>query len=219
MSHFLARLVERARGTAARVEPLVAPRFAPTPIVEIASELEAPAPSRRVQKPALQERSLPGAVVQPEAPARKAEPNALQASEKSSLPQQPEKLLVPMEKSAVDYVRADDAVWTNSTVFVRPSLSSNRAVKNGMARRNSFTASQSKGPQPAPRLTTRSRSFEHDLLMPNESPEQPPIVRVTIGRIDVRATTPAAPLRKSPTRSEPKLTLDAYLKSRREGRR
>jgi hypothetical protein len=222
MSHFLARLVERARGTAARVEPLIAPRFAPTPIVEIASEVEAPAPVRRDQKPTLQERSLPGAVVQPEAPARKAEPNVLQASEKSSLPQQPEKLLVPMEKSAVDYVRADDAVWTNSTVFVRPSPSSNRpvpAVKNGMARRNSFTASRSKGPQPAPRRTTRSRSFEHDLLMPNESPEQPPIVRVTIGRIDVRATTPAAPLRKSPTRSEPKLTLDAYLKSRREGRR
>ena len=42
MSHFLARLVERARGTAARVEPIVAPRFAPTAIVEIASEVEAP---------------------------------------------------------------------------------------------------------------------------------------------------------------------------------
>ena len=222
MSHFLARLVERARGTAARVEPFVAPRFAPTPIVEIASEVEAPAPLRRDQKPALQERVLPGAVVQLEAPARKAEPNVLQESEKSSLPQQPEKLLVPMEKSAVDYVRADDAVRTNSTVFVRPSLSSNRplpAVKNGMARRNSFTASQSKGPQPAPRHTTRSRSFDGDLLTPNESPEQPPIVRVTIGRIDVRAAPPAVPSRKSPTRSEPKLTLDAYLKSRRKGTR
>jgi len=44
MSHFLARLVERARGSAARVEPLLTPRFAPTPIVEIASELEAPPP-------------------------------------------------------------------------------------------------------------------------------------------------------------------------------
>ena len=44
MSHFLARLVERARGTAARVEPIVAPRFAPTAIVEIASEVETPPP-------------------------------------------------------------------------------------------------------------------------------------------------------------------------------
>jgi hypothetical protein len=222
MSHFLARLVERARGTTARVEPLVTPRFAPTPIVEIASEVEAPAPVRHDRQPALQERSSPRAVVQQEAPARKAELNVLQESEKSSLPQQPEKLLVPMEKSAVDYVRADDAVRTNSTVFVRPSLSSNRAVpavKNGVARRNLFTASHSKGPQPAPRRTTRSRSFDGDLLMPNESAEQPPIVRVTIGRIDVRAVPPAVPSRKSPTHSEPKLTLDAYLKSRREGRR
>jgi hypothetical protein len=56
-------------------------------------------------------------------------------------------------------------------------------------------------------------------LTPNESPGQPPIVRITIGRIDVRATPPAAPSRKSSTRSEPKLTLDAYLKSRREGTR
>jgi hypothetical protein len=56
-------------------------------------------------------------------------------------------------------------------------------------------------------------------LTPNEWPEQPPIVRVTIGRIDVRATPPAVPSRKSSTRSEPKLTLDAYLKSRREGTR
>ena len=211
MSHFLARLVERARGTAARVEPLVTPRFAPTPIVEIASEVDGPPPERRDQQPAMEEKSPPRAVVQPEAPARKVELNVLRESEKSSLSQQPEKLLVPIEKSVMD-----------STVFVRPSPSADRpapAVTNGMVRQNSFTASRSKGPQSATPLTTKSQSFERDLLTPNESLDLPPIVRVTIGRIDVRATPPAAPSRKSSTRSEPKLTLDAYLKSRREGRR
>ena len=77
MSHFLARLVERARGTAARVEPIVAPRFAPTPIVEIASEVEAPRPERGDQQPTVEEKSSPRAVVQQEAPAEKAEPKIL----------------------------------------------------------------------------------------------------------------------------------------------
>jgi hypothetical protein len=211
MSHFLTRLVERARGTTARVEPLVTPWFAPTPIVDIASEVEAPPPERRDQQPTVEENSSPRAVVQQEAPAKKAAPKIIRESEKSSLPQQPEKLLVPVEMSAVD-----------STVFVRPSPSTDRpvpAIKNGMVRRNSFTASRSKRPRPATPLTGTSRNLKCDLLTPNESSEQPPIVRVTIGRIDVRPTPPAVPSRKSSTHSDPKLTLDAYLKSRREGRR
>jgi hypothetical protein len=217
MSHFLARLVERARGTAARVEPIVAPRFAPTPIVEIASEVEAQPPERRDppergdQHPTVEDKSSPHAVVRQKAPADKAAPTIIRESEKSSLPQQPEELLVPTEKSAVD-----------SVVFVRPSTSADQpvpAVKNGMVRRNSFTTSRSKRPRSATPFTTTSRNLERDLLRPNESSEQPPIVRVTIGRIDVRATLPASPSRKSSARSEPKLTLDAYLKSRREGAR
>ena len=211
MSHFLARLVERARGTAPRVEPIVTPRFAPIPIVEIASEVETPSLERSDQQRTVKEKSSPREVVQQEAPAEKPEAKILRESEKLSLPQQPEKLLVPMERSTVD-----------STAFVRPSPSVDRpvpAIQNGIARRNSFTASRSKRPRPATPLTTTSRNLEGDLLTPNEFPEQAPIVRVTIGRIDVRATPPAVPSRKSSTRSEPKLTLDAYLKSRREGRR
>ena len=209
MSHFLERLVERARGTAPLVEPFVAPRFAPIPVVEIASKVEASPPQRHDQYPAVEEKSPARAVIPPEAPVRKAEPNVLGASDMSSLPQQPEKLLVPVEKSAMD-----------SPVFVRPPSTARPvpAIKNGIVRKHSYTASRSKRPQPVTPLTTRSRSFEHDLLTPNESSEQPPIVRVTIGRIDVRATPPAVPSRKSSARSEPKLTLDAYLKSRREGR-
>src|SRR5438093_1643798 len=141
MSHFLARLVERARGTAPRVEPVLAPRFAPAPIVEIASEVEAPPREWKNPQPTVEEKSSPRAVVQHEAPAEKAEPQILRDSEKSSLPQQPEKLLVPMEKSVVD-----------SKTFVRPSPLADRpvpAVKNGIVRRNSLTASRSKRPRPA----------------------------------------------------------------------
>ena len=56
-------------------------------------------------------------------------------------------------------------------------------------------------PTPAvPMLNARESVFA---FQPNEWTEQPPIVRVTIGRIDVRATPPAAPPRKSSARSEP----------------
>jgi len=218
MSHFLARLVERARGTGARVEPLVTPWFAPTPIVEIASEVETPSPERSDQQRTVKEKSSRREVVSQRLSSEKADAQTGRELEKSPLPPEivasepePEKLLVPMETSVVD-----------STAFVRPSPAADRpvpAVKNGIVRRNSVTAWRSKRLRPATPLKATSRNLEHDLLRPNESPEQAPIVRVTIGRIDVRATPPAGPSRKSPTRSEPKLTLDAYLKSRKEGRR
>jgi hypothetical protein len=211
MSHFLARLVERARGTAARVEPLITPRFAPTPIVEIASEVEAPSPERRDQQPKVEKVSSPRAIIQEEAPGEKTAQQSGRQSEKSSVPPQPEKLLVPMDESVV-----------RSMIFVRPSPSGDRqmpALKNGMVKRNSVATSRSKRAGRAIPLATTPRDPERDLFTPNESPEQPPIVRVTIGRIDVRATPPVVPLRKSSTRSEPKLTLDAYLKSRKEGTR
>jgi len=211
MSHFLARMVQRVRGTAPRVEPVIAPRFAPAPIVEIASEAEIPAPERRHWQPRVEEQSSPRAVVQQEAPAKKGEPKISWESEKSLLSQQPARLLVPAKVAAVD-----------SRAFVRPSQLDDRpvpAIRNGDVSRNSSPTSRSKRPRSGTPLTTTFRSLERGLLTPNESPEEPRIVRVTIGRIDVRATPSLAPARKSPTRSEPKLTLEAYLKSRKEGAR
>ena len=218
MSHFLARLVERAHGTAARVEPLVTPRFAPTPIVEIASEVEAPPAGRGDQHQTVEETSSPRAVVRQEASVKKAEPKILRESDKSSLPpeivapdSEPEKLLVPSKRVAAD-----------STVVVRRPQARDRPallVKNGAVKKELVAPPTAKWLRSATPVTTALRNVERESVRPNEWPEQRPIVRVTIGRIDVRATPPAAPPRKSSTRSEPKLTLDSYLKSRREGTR
>jgi hypothetical protein len=58
------------------------------------------------------------------------------------------------------------------------------------------------------------------LALREEIREQAPIVHVTIGRIEVRAAPAPTPTRRKPvSRPAPKLTLDAYLKSRREGAR
>jgi len=211
MSHFLARLVDRARGIAPRVEPLVAPRFVQTPIVEIAAEIETPPSEPRHQQSKVDEKSSPRGVVQQKAPGEEPESNIIGESQKSSLRQEPAKLLVPMKERVVE-----------PATFVRPSPAADRsvpAVRNGVVKGNSSTTSRAKRPRPGTPLTTTFQNLERGVFVPNESPEEPPVVRITIGRIDVRATSAAAPTRKPATPSEPKLTLDAYLKSRREGTR
>jgi hypothetical protein len=55
-------------------------------------------------------------------------------------------------------------------------------------------------------------------LLPEREREEAPIVHVTIGRIEVRAApTAVTRARKPPRRPAPAMTLDAYLKSRKEG--
>ncbi len=52
-----------------------------------------------------------------------------------------------------------------------------------------------------------------------EKPELAPTIRVTIGRIEVRAVMPQAPSLRQRVTPAPKLTLDDYLRSRNGGRR
>lgn len=218
MSHFLARLVERARGTAARVEPLVTPRFAPTPIVEIASEVEAPATRRSPEtQTAIEKKSTGRTIVRQEISST--------STDKVTAPE-PETLLVPQKILAPDQPKPI-VMQIGSEEFAALPRVNNATPKQPTPEQRATP------PGPTPPATTRAlvagradpgrpsaqRARKRVAFQPNEWTEQPPIVRVTIGRIDVRATPPAAPSRKSSARSEPKLTLDAYLKSRREGRR
>jgi hypothetical protein len=49
--------------------------------------------------------------------------------------------------------------------------------------------------------------------------DRAPVVRITIGCIDVRAGPAPAASQRRPASEKPALTLDAYLKSRKEGAR
>jgi hypothetical protein len=50
----------------------------------------------------------------------------------------------------------------------------------------------------------------------NQAPE--PTIRVTIGRIEVRATAPAPPPAPAARPTGPRLTLEEYMRRRNEGR-
>ncbi|MBX9581698.1 MAG: hypothetical protein K2X87_15455, partial [Gemmataceae bacterium] len=51
-------------------------------------------------------------------------------------------------------------------------------------------------------------------------PEGPPVVRVTIGRVEVRANFPSPPAGRPPAgRPAPRLSLEDYLKGRAGGGR
>jgi hypothetical protein len=80
------------------------------------------------------------------------------------------------------------------------------------------------GPAPRsaqPRVTPLLRQAPRDAVKALELADPRPVIRVTIGRVEVRAVTSQAPPapRTSPVRSGPALTLEGYLAQRNEGRR
>jgi len=206
MSHFLARLVERARGTVPQVEPIIAPRFAAAPINEILSEIEATVPVKSRQAHAARGKGA----VEEEIVRRengRTRPDASR-DEQVNAPPEPEHLLVPPEVSKPE----------GTSPVVRRILQEEIGGA-APAHRASLEERASLPGSPVP-ATTLGFGRQRERFAPNESIEERPIVRVTIGRIDVRATPPSpARQSKSAPRPGPKLTLDGYLKERKEGTR
>jgi len=218
MSHFLERLVERTRGTIPRVEPIIAPRFAPGPIAEITTEVEAaaPRPSREKETAPRSESRERELVRQEVAP-----PEAQETQREERTMPEPEQLLVPPEMvtrvETGSFVRQIGPEDIPEAAPANGALPQPTRVETHARRRGSAPPARASR---ATRVVTGGGDPGRVPLRPNEPTFEAPIVRVTIGRIEVRAeTSPAPPARKSPRRSEPKLTLDAYLKERKEGRR
>jgi hypothetical protein len=77
-------------------------------------------------------------------------------------------------------------------------------------------ATQPRPPVRSPVMPTHELSVGTSLQPANMTPA--PVIRVTIGRIDVRAVLPPAQPPRRITSTRPKLTLDEYLKQRNGGR-
>ena len=211
MTHFLGRLVERARGTVPRVEPIIAPRFAPVPVAEVASEIEAPLPiPREVRETEVPDRRNRAVV--------RREENLVKGPEKELVERlvqaAPETLLVPLPQANDDV--AERPGWTRGSGSLRRDVLPH--VQSAAAK--AFVRRGNHHPRSAiPQRSDRPAVSANSLTLPNESRTEPPIVRVTIGRIEVHAAPAPAPPRKAPSPSGPKLTLDAYLKERKKGAR
>jgi hypothetical protein len=224
MTHFLGRLVERARGTAARAEPIVAPRFAPPPITEIASEVEA---SPRGSEIASEVEVSPLARPEtrgPETPVKTSEPFVRREKTpagtpkaeliESAVPAVPETLLVTSHRPDNEVAQPPADTRENGRLrrdVLPPVQLIPRVVRQGNPNHQ----------RRAPFRSSVRPDLSGDSSAEGKEPvNDRPIVRVTIGRIEVRAEpAPATPPRKTAPHSVPKLTLDAYLKSRKEGAR
>jgi len=228
MKHFLARLVERARGTARRIEPIIASRFARPPPLETAIENEsretlseprpAPAEAKSVRETLSEPRSAPAeAKLVPKPDAAIRSESVSTSAETTDVPIEivRETLLVPQFQEQVPplVVRQTDSQRNaQSTQTNAIALEKNEATKPKTLRASRVR----------PQIEQPRAFFSKTVLasLPDEPRDQAPIVRVTIGRIDVRAApVPPAPPRKPARAPGPVLTLDAYLKARKEGAR
>ncbi len=216
MTHFLARLIERTRGEVTRVEPIVAPRFAPTPVVEVAREPET------VVTKASPELGIVKPTPRPIRPAQETKTNgkAIVRYEKQEEPTHNEVNLVEPEVEVLSeklLVPPAASVATGSLVRQREVAARTIPVReNGRAAQT--PRERSKIVRPGSPISATTTRFRDDV--PHEPAMERPIVRVTIGRIEVRAApTPAVPAKKAAPPAAPKLTLDAYLQSRKEGGR
>jgi hypothetical protein len=120
------------------------------------------------------------------------------------------KVASPTERPSVsDY--KNDSHWMKENVeerVVRPRM-------------ESLAANKAEGNNHSPRSVPGGGEKSMNIVLPHEESQQEeaPVVRIHIGRIDVRAITqaPAQPASK-PAPAQPRLTLDDYLRQR-EGRR
>jgi hypothetical protein len=197
MSHFLSRLVERARGTAPWVEPIVAPRFAPADSLgadappEIATEIVSPVVS---------------AAAEPnEPPSPSAKPNGADDTKVGIVA---EPLLVPQVHERVQ------------SLVVRQTHTQPDAAEHAPERTVASDHSEKRRTFRANREAARAFVQPHRAdQFPHELGDEAPIVRVTIGRIEVRAVHPTAPAPKPAKPAPPRLSLEDYLHERKRGLR
>ena len=219
MNGFLARLVERARGTAPRVEPLVASRFSSAGVASddtrfeseaaaTAGEYSARAPHDDAHSPTLPKHTAALTGLANHAASRIPESLKPTASsgEKDAATRPTESLLLPLRRGRESLMPSGDLPSDpEESSILTPKSDSPPRVRQ---RRGEGFASQSR-----PEINGHPSTERSDR-------GQAPVVRVTIGRIEVRATpaTVAQP-RRAKEKGEPALTLEAYLRARKqEGR-
>jgi hypothetical protein len=226
MTHFLARLAERARGTALRVEPLIVSDFAPSDlsgidtVSEITTEIEAPAAATPTGE------SKPPRATPPPRESKSVPPRAGQALVQNT-PQSPPAETLDAGERKIEIV-PEPLLIPQPPTHSQALVVGHTQIEHHVLEHSSERAVLEKQPAKPKTRRLKSQTSAQQPLSPDhvafsfapEPRDQAPIVRVTIGRIDVRAAPSPAPPTLKPRRPVgPTLTLDAYLKERKEGLR
>lgn len=229
MSGYLASLVDRARGLGPTVEPRLRSAFEPKPRdgepwLESAAEAAPPAatPRTRDREPAKAkpenddaETRVVSGVPRGTAPIPRDEKrpvlkNPRAVADAPIAPRDPEDVgRVEERKAPPPAIRAAER-------FVPPPQIRSPATERGSTRESArATASPPVVGSPLPPRETSRR--QREVRAARAEVSQRPVVRVTIGRVEVRAVVSgAAPPRMPAPPAGPKLSLDEYL-SRRNG--
>jgi hypothetical protein len=209
MADYLTGLAARALGLQTVVRPRPAARFEPHPLEEPESLLVASAPELDL-RPGTAE--LPAAMVPadpppPGQPRHTGEPAAEEAGRAAAVVS-PAPVEARVEPGEHELARAPSVASTTHTV-PRGRRAREVAGRERIIERPAATV------RPTSRVTAARRATPV-----KQTRDEPPPVRVTIGRIEVRAVVPPphAPPRPAPRRPAP-LSLDEYLEQRRSGRR
>jgi hypothetical protein len=209
MADYLAGLAARALGVETVVRPRPAARFEP-------HRLEEPESLAVVGAPEL---DLKGGAAEPVAPTVRVEPPApgkpLQAREPAGEEAGHAATVVSRAPAEARVEPREQKLVQPSSVAFTPHTVSRGGPAREVARRERLVE------RPAATVPRRSRLTAARRATPaKQLGDEPPPVRVTIGRIEVRAVVPPsqAPPRPAPRRPAP-LSLDEYLEQRRSGRR
>jgi hypothetical protein len=248
MPDFLGRLVDRALGTGAAAQPLIVSQFAPSrerpsdgearfaatgesargPDEIVGSERAAPAETVPAAIDTPRRRSGAERAAPSENPLVPGEPRG--HNEPASLAQAPHRPS-PSAPAATppDPARDDDPgatmAWDRATAlrFVEPSPQPHAPSQDTQA---PDTIPRPGGPAalepwpsfgPRPSLQAPAPASRH-MRSPRDEPH-PPVIKVTIGRVDVRAEFPAPSPARAPARRTPTLSLQDYARERSEGKR
>jgi hypothetical protein len=245
VNDFLGRLAERSLGVGQIVRPRVAPLFAPRPlVVEEVREVESEAPPPPRPRPPVAEpeaepaaavparvEHAPPPVVSPVVEASETEPHVREVERVEDVHEIVVERVVagtePVPPVAVGTapegprpaVQEPEPVEPSRGLRPEPTPRPTRTVERRPPARTVVRAAEPAPSPPEPHeswLEPPPATLDRPLASLAPPPTEPPVVRVTIGRVDVRAVLPPPAAERTPPKRAPRLTLEEYL---REGRR